>query len=104
MCFMRYIEQKDFNLYLIFSPDVQCDVCRADLPDGSSLFCVWMSRPGLQGTLLQTNQSLQNQSGTSLGEVSGSKDISECFIMSHNISLLHRSGCSAFNSSLFTPF
>uniref|UniRef100_UPI0037E833C0 PAS domain-containing serine/threonine-protein kinase n=1 Tax=Semicossyphus pulcher TaxID=241346 RepID=UPI0037E833C0 len=47
---------------------VQCDVCRADLPDGSSMFCVWMSRPGQQGLLLQTDRSLHNQSGASLGE------------------------------------
>ncbi|XP_041849004.1 PAS domain-containing serine/threonine-protein kinase [Melanotaenia boesemani] len=48
--------------------DVQCDVCRTKLPDGSFMFCVWMSRPGQQGTLLQTDQSLNNQSGVSLGE------------------------------------
>ncbi|XP_037644623.1 PAS domain-containing serine/threonine-protein kinase [Sebastes umbrosus] len=43
--------------------DVQCDVCRSNLPDGSSMFCVWMSRP-----LLQTDRALLNQSGASLGE------------------------------------
>ncbi|XP_073346626.1 PAS domain-containing serine/threonine-protein kinase isoform X2 [Pagrus major] len=48
--------------------DLQCDVHRTDLLDGSSLFCVWMSRPGQQGTLLQTDRSLHNQSGASLGE------------------------------------
>ncbi|XP_039999183.1 PAS domain-containing serine/threonine-protein kinase [Xiphias gladius] len=48
--------------------DVQCDVCRTNLPDGSSMFCVWMSRPGQQGTVLQTDRSLHNQSGASLGE------------------------------------
>ncbi|XP_044074602.1 PAS domain-containing serine/threonine-protein kinase [Siniperca chuatsi] len=48
--------------------DVQCDVCRINLPDGSSMFSVWMSRPGQQGTLLQTDRSLHNQSGASLGE------------------------------------
>ncbi|XP_029309468.1 PAS domain-containing serine/threonine-protein kinase isoform X2 [Cottoperca gobio] len=48
--------------------DVQCDVLRTDLPDGSSMFCVWMSRPGHRGTLLQTDGSLHNQSGASLGE------------------------------------
>uniref|UniRef100_A0A671Y4F1 PAS domain-containing serine/threonine-protein kinase n=1 Tax=Sparus aurata TaxID=8175 RepID=A0A671Y4F1_SPAAU len=48
--------------------DLWCDVHRTDLLDGSSLFCVWMSRPGQQGTLLQTDRSLQNQSGASLGE------------------------------------
>ncbi|XP_010793654.1 PAS domain-containing serine/threonine-protein kinase isoform X3 [Notothenia coriiceps] len=48
--------------------DVQCDVCRTDLPDGSSMFCVWMRRPGLTGTLMQTDRSRHNQSGASLGE------------------------------------
>ncbi|KAK5859909.1 hypothetical protein PBY51_021426 [Eleginops maclovinus] len=48
--------------------DVQCDVCRTDLPDGSSMFCVWMGRPGYQGTLMQTDRSLHNQSRASLGE------------------------------------
>ncbi|XP_070774896.1 PAS domain-containing serine/threonine-protein kinase [Enoplosus armatus] len=48
--------------------DVQCDVRRTNLPDGSSMFCVWMSRPGQQGTLFQTDQSLHDQSGASLGE------------------------------------
>ncbi|XP_042284787.1 PAS domain-containing serine/threonine-protein kinase isoform X1 [Thunnus maccoyii] len=48
--------------------DVQCDVCRTSLPDGSSMFCVWISRPGQQGTLLQTDASLPNESGASLGE------------------------------------
>ncbi|XP_034412168.1 PAS domain-containing serine/threonine-protein kinase [Cyclopterus lumpus] len=48
--------------------DVQCDVCRTNLPDGSSMFCVWMSRPGQQGALLHSDRPLHNQSGASLGE------------------------------------
>ncbi|XP_042353798.1 PAS domain-containing serine/threonine-protein kinase [Plectropomus leopardus] len=48
--------------------DVQCDVCRTKLPDGSSMICVWVSRPGQQGSLMQTDRSLHNQSGVSLGE------------------------------------
>ncbi|XP_069014121.1 PAS domain-containing serine/threonine-protein kinase [Embiotoca jacksoni] len=48
--------------------DVQCDVCMSNLPDGSFMFCVWMSRPGQQGALLQTERSLHSQSGASLGE------------------------------------
>ncbi|XP_040911348.1 PAS domain-containing serine/threonine-protein kinase isoform X2 [Toxotes jaculatrix] len=48
--------------------DVQCDVCRTNLPDGSSVFCVWISRPEQQGTVLQTDRSLHSQSGASLGE------------------------------------
>lgn len=45
--------------------DVQCDVCRADLPDGTSVFSVWLSTPGQQGALMQS--SLHDASGTSLG-------------------------------------
>ncbi|XP_056149879.1 PAS domain-containing serine/threonine-protein kinase [Lampris incognitus] len=49
--------------------DVQCDVCRTDLPDGTSVFCVWMSRPGQQGPLLQVDGTSQHDiSGASLGE------------------------------------
>ncbi|XP_008279427.1 PAS domain-containing serine/threonine-protein kinase [Stegastes partitus] len=48
--------------------DVQCDVCRTNLPDGGFMFCVWMSRPGQQGALLQTDRSLQNLSAASPGE------------------------------------
>ncbi|CAG07690.1 unnamed protein product [Tetraodon nigroviridis] len=48
--------------------DLQWDTCRAVLPDGSSMFCLWMSRCGLQGALFQTHDSLYNQSGASLGE------------------------------------
>ncbi|KAM9349928.1 PAS domain-containing serine/threonine-protein kinase [Symphorus nematophorus] len=48
--------------------DVQCDVRRTNLLDGSAMFCVWMSRPGQQGSLLQADRSLHNQSGASLGE------------------------------------
>lgn len=48
--------------------DVTCDVCRTNLPDGSSMFCVWMSRPGQQGALLHSDRPLDNQSGASLGE------------------------------------
>ncbi len=59
---------------VFFSPDVQCDVCMANLPDGSSMFCVWMRRPGQQGSLLQTDRSLHDQSGASLGEVSDCKE------------------------------
>ncbi|XP_076000612.1 PAS domain-containing serine/threonine-protein kinase [Genypterus blacodes] len=48
--------------------DVQCDVSRTVLADGSSLFCVWISRHGKQWALLQTERSLHDQSGASLGE------------------------------------
>ncbi|XP_060900547.1 PAS domain-containing serine/threonine-protein kinase isoform X1 [Labrus mixtus] len=45
--------------------DVQCDVCRTDLPDGGSMFCVWMSR---QGALSQSKNSTHNLLEASLGE------------------------------------
>ncbi|XP_061879532.1 PAS domain-containing serine/threonine-protein kinase-like isoform X1 [Entelurus aequoreus] len=48
--------------------EVQCDVVRTKLPDGSPMICVWMSRRGQQGSLLQTDKSLFNKSGASLGE------------------------------------
>lgn len=67
--------RKKTSASILFFPDVQCDVCRINLPDGTSMFCVWMSRPSQQGTLLQTDDSLHNHSGASLGEVSASKDV-----------------------------
>ncbi|XP_061654428.1 PAS domain-containing serine/threonine-protein kinase isoform X2 [Phyllopteryx taeniolatus] len=48
--------------------EVQCDVVRADLPSGSLMFCVWMSRPGQQGSMLQSDRSLLDKSAASLGE------------------------------------
>ncbi|KAM3603762.1 uncharacterized protein V6R79_001706 [Siganus canaliculatus] len=48
--------------------DVLCDVGKIDLADGSPMFCVWISRPGQHGTLLQPDGLLLNQSGASLGE------------------------------------
>ncbi|XP_077471609.1 PAS domain-containing serine/threonine-protein kinase [Stigmatopora argus] len=52
--------------------EVQFDVVRADLPDGSLMYCVWMSRPGQQGSFLQSDRSLLDKSTASLGE--GSKE------------------------------
>ncbi|XP_024922045.1 LOW QUALITY PROTEIN: PAS domain-containing serine/threonine-protein kinase [Cynoglossus semilaevis] len=43
--------------------DVQFDVCKAKLEDSSSMFCVWISRPGPQ-----TESLLHSQSDASLGE------------------------------------
>ena len=40
---------------------------RAVLPDGTSMFCVWLSVPGQQGALMQS--SLRDNSGSSLGAV-----------------------------------
>ncbi|XP_077581392.1 PAS domain-containing serine/threonine-protein kinase [Stigmatopora nigra] len=48
--------------------EVQCDVVRADLPDGSIMYCVWMSRPGQQGSFLQSDRSLIDKSTASFGE------------------------------------
>uniref|UniRef100_A0A3B5RC86 PAS domain-containing serine/threonine-protein kinase n=1 Tax=Xiphophorus maculatus TaxID=8083 RepID=A0A3B5RC86_XIPMA len=51
--------------------DVQCDVCRTNLSDGSFMFCVWIKRSNQQGALLQTEASLHNHSGASPGNRSG---------------------------------
>lgn len=75
-----YTSLLSFPLMLCFFPDVQCDVRRADLPDGGSVFCVWLSRPGQQGALLQTDRTSQHDlSGASLGGVSRSQDIYTLF-------------------------
>ena len=61
-----------FALFCFLSLDVHVDVRKTELPDGRVMFCVWMKRPGQQGTLLQADWSLNNQSEVSLGEVGGS--------------------------------
>lgn len=48
--------------------DVLCDVCGTNLPDGSSIFCMWMCRLSQQGAMSQTDQSLHDQTAGSLGE------------------------------------
>ncbi|XP_072297522.1 PAS domain-containing serine/threonine-protein kinase [Eucyclogobius newberryi] len=48
--------------------DLQCDVCRTSFHDGGVLYCVWMSRPGHQGSVLLTMKSLQDESKSSYGE------------------------------------
>uniref|UniRef100_A0A096LQY5 PAS domain-containing serine/threonine-protein kinase n=1 Tax=Poecilia formosa TaxID=48698 RepID=A0A096LQY5_POEFO len=45
--------------------DVQCDICRTNLSDGSFMFCVWIKRSNQQGALLRTEPSLHNHSGAS---------------------------------------
>lgn len=64
--------QIKWTINLSLLPDVQCDVCSTTLPEGGLLYCVWMRRPGHQGTLLLTDKSLHDKSGASLGEVCGS--------------------------------
>ena len=60
----------DFIFVLcVLSSDVLCDVLRADLLDGTTAFCIWLSRPGQRGSLVQT--SLHDVSAASLGEVGG---------------------------------
>ncbi|XP_026170431.1 PAS domain-containing serine/threonine-protein kinase isoform X2 [Mastacembelus armatus] len=71
--------------------DLLCDVCRTNLPNGSSMFCVWMSRPGQQGTLLQTDRSLHNESGASLGERIGEAGHGEALYSS--MDLEHSRAC-----------
>lgn len=48
--------------------DVQCDVGRSFHPDGGAFYNVWIRRAGHQGSALLTDKSLQNESGSSLGE------------------------------------
>ncbi|XP_028986904.1 PAS domain-containing serine/threonine-protein kinase [Betta splendens] len=48
--------------------DLQCNVCKTTLADGTFMFCVWLHRPGHHGTLLQTHGSVHGQSDASLGE------------------------------------
>lgn len=55
---------------VVFSSDVQLDVHKTVLSDGSFMFCVWIKKAGQQGTAMQANHSLTNQSGASFGEVS----------------------------------
>ncbi|XP_028327941.1 PAS domain-containing serine/threonine-protein kinase isoform X2 [Gouania willdenowi] len=55
--------------------EVHCDVCRIKVSDGSLMFCVWVSRPGQQWALTQTESSLHNQSRASLQERIG--DVSQ---------------------------
>ena len=70
------------------SVEVQCDVCRADLPDGTSVFCVWLSAPGgQQGALMQS--SLRDSTGPSLGAV-GTVTYYQLHRLDHRSSLFRR--------------
>ncbi|KAK7945689.1 hypothetical protein WMY93_001417 [Mugilogobius chulae] len=51
--------------------DVQCEVCKASLSDGSFLYCLWFCRLGHQGSLFLTNKSLHEESKSSVGEKIG---------------------------------
>ncbi|XP_061587094.1 PAS domain-containing serine/threonine-protein kinase isoform X2 [Cololabis saira] len=48
--------------------DVQFNVHKTELPDGTFMFYVWMRGSGHQRSLSQADQSLNNQSGVSLEE------------------------------------
>ncbi|XP_075877367.1 PAS domain-containing serine/threonine-protein kinase [Nelusetta ayraudi] len=52
--------------------DVQCDVRKYELPDGSSMFCAWISRLGQKVALLQTADLQQSEAsfGEQMGEAS----------------------------------
>lgn len=50
--------------------DVKCDVCRSSI-NGGLLYCVWISKPGHQGSVLLMDKSLHDESGASLGEATG---------------------------------
>ncbi|XP_053186682.1 PAS domain-containing serine/threonine-protein kinase [Scomber japonicus] len=81
--------------------DVQCDVCRTDLPDGHSMFCVWISRPGQQRTLLQTDASLHNGSGVSLGERIGEANHGE--VLRSTMDLDHSRACDGQFEEEYQP-
>ncbi|KAE8290978.1 PAS domain-containing serine/threonine-protein kinase [Larimichthys crocea] len=81
--------------------DVQCDVCRTNLPDGSSMFCVWISRPGQHGTLMQTDRSLHNQSETSLGERIGEASHGEA--LRSTMDLEHSRACDGQFEEEYQP-
>ncbi|KAM7379262.1 hypothetical protein PAMP_004827 [Pampus punctatissimus] len=81
--------------------DVQCDVRRTNLPDGSSVFCVWMSRPRQQGTLLQTDASLHNESGASLGERIGEASHGE--VLRSTMDLEHSRACDGQFEEEYQP-
>lgn len=53
---------------VIFPPDVQCDMRKYELSNGSSMFCAWVSRLGQKGALFQTVDLQQPEA--SFGEVS----------------------------------
>lgn len=73
--FLLKIKCKATSIFLSLCADVLCDVCGTNLPDGSSIFCVWMCRLSQQGALSQMDQSLHDQTAGSLGEVSGCNDL-----------------------------
>ncbi|KAM7400735.1 hypothetical protein PAMA_005090 [Pampus argenteus] len=81
--------------------DVQCDVRRTNLPDGSSVFCVWMSRPRQQGTLLQTDASIHNESGASLGERIGEASHGE--VLRSTMDLEHSRACDGQFEEEYQP-
>ncbi|KAM3865941.1 PAS domain-containing serine/threonine-protein kinase [Diretmus argenteus] len=82
--------------------DVQCDVCKTNLPDGSSVFCVWMSRPGQQGALLQADgSSLHNASGASLGERIGEASYGEA--LRSTLDLEHSRACDGQFEEEYQP-
>ncbi|XP_029380787.1 PAS domain-containing serine/threonine-protein kinase [Echeneis naucrates] len=81
--------------------DVQCDVCRTLLPDGSAMFCVWISRPGQQGTMLQTDHSMNNQSAASLGERTGEASHKEA--LRSTMDLEHSRACDGQFEEEYQP-
>nr|XP_019954514.1 PREDICTED: PAS domain-containing serine/threonine-protein kinase [Paralichthys olivaceus] len=81
--------------------DVQCDVCKTNLPDGSAMFCVWMSRPGQQGSMLQTDRSQHNQSGASLGERIGEASRGEA--LRSTMDLEHSRACDGQFEEEYQP-
>ncbi|XP_012709105.2 PAS domain-containing serine/threonine-protein kinase isoform X1 [Fundulus heteroclitus] len=81
--------------------DVQCDVCRVTLSDGSSMVCVWIQRSNQQGALLQTEPSLHNQSGVSPGKRAGEAGQGEA--LRSTLDLEHSRACDGQFEEEYQP-
>ncbi|KAF7222677.1 PAS domain-containing serine/threonine-protein kinase isoform X1 [Nothobranchius furzeri] len=81
--------------------EVQCDVCRSNLPDGSFMFCVWIKRSSQQGALLQTDLSLQNQSGNSSGKRIDEAGVGE--VLRSTVDLEHSRACDGQFEEEYQP-
>ncbi|KAM4727877.1 PAS domain-containing serine/threonine-protein kinase [Anableps anableps] len=81
--------------------DVQCDVCRTNLSDGSFMFSVWIKRSNQQGALLQTEPSLHNQSEPSPGKRTGKTSQGEA--LRSTLDLEHSRACDGQFEEEYQP-
>ncbi|XP_014913188.1 PAS domain-containing serine/threonine-protein kinase [Poecilia latipinna] len=81
--------------------DVQCDICRTNLSDGSFMFCVWIKRSNQQGALLRTEPSLHNHSGASPGKRSGEAGQGEA--LRSTLDLEHSRACDGQFEEEYQP-